>query len=97
MASLELDPASGRYRVRFRFGGQAFKRSLRTKSRRVAAASLGQVEEVLRMLQLGLTELPEEVDEGACDRHSKSAAPGGLLRRPDRAARCDVLRGGLRS
>lgn len=64
MASLELDPASGRYRVRFRYGGQEFKRSLRTKSRRVADASLGQVEEVLRMLEIGLTELPPGVDEG---------------------------------
>lgn len=54
MASLELDPDSGRCRVRFRYGGQAFKRSLRTKSRRQATASLGQIEEVLRMLDLDL-------------------------------------------
>lgn|GEM_PF-5184489 len=57
MASLELDPESGRYRVRFRYHGQPFKRSLRTKSKRVAQASLGQVEETLRLLELGLTEI----------------------------------------
>jgi hypothetical protein len=51
MASLELDPASGRYRVRFRYEGQAFKRSLRTKHQRVALATLGQVEETLRLLE----------------------------------------------
>jgi hypothetical protein len=34
MASLELDPASGRYRVRFRFEGREYKRSLRTKQQR---------------------------------------------------------------
>jgi len=43
MASLELDPASGRFRVRFRYSGQSYKRSLRTKQRRVAMASLGQI------------------------------------------------------
>lgn len=65
MASLELDPDSGRYRVRFRYGGQEYKRSLRTKQQRIAQASLGQVEETLRMLELGMTSLPPEVDEGA--------------------------------
>lgn len=64
MASLELDPFSGRYRVRFRYAGQEYKRSLRTQNRRVAAASLGQVEETLRMLEMGMTELPPDVDEG---------------------------------
>ncbi|TWT46392.1 tyrosine-type recombinase/integrase [Botrimarina hoheduenensis] len=65
MASLEIDPASGRYRVRFRYSGQEYKRSLRTKSRPVAAASLGQVEEALRMIEMGLVELPPDVEEGA--------------------------------
>ncbi len=64
MASLELDPASGRYRVRFRYGDREYKRSLRTKSRPVAHAALGQVEEALRMLAIGLVELPSDVDEG---------------------------------
>ncbi|MEO1497665.1 MAG: tyrosine-type recombinase/integrase [Planctomycetota bacterium] len=64
MASLEIDPASGRYRVRFRYAGQEYKRSLRTKSRPVATASLGQVEEALRMLAMGMVELPSDVDEG---------------------------------
>ena len=54
MASLEIDPASGRYRVRFRYAGQEYKRSLRTKSQPVAQASLGQVEEALRMIELFL-------------------------------------------
>jgi integrase len=65
MATLELDPASKRFRVRFRYGGQEFKRSLRTKQQRIALASLGQVEEVLRMLELGMVTLPPDVDEGA--------------------------------
>ncbi len=52
MASLELDPASGRYRVRFRYKDQAYKRSLHTKQRCVAMATLGQVEETLRLLNL---------------------------------------------
>jgi len=65
MASLEFDPASGRFRVRFRYAGQAYKRSLRTKQRRVAMASLGQVEETLRLLELGMTEVPSQVEVGA--------------------------------
>lgn len=65
MASLEIDPASGRYRVRFRYAGQEYKRSLRTKSQPVAQASLGQVEEALRMIEMGLVELPSDVEEGA--------------------------------
>lgn len=64
MASLELDPASGRYRVRFRYGGQPYKRSLRTKQRRVAMGTLAQVEESLRLLRLGMTELPPRVEPG---------------------------------
>ncbi len=64
MASLEKDPSSGSYRVRFRFEGKEYKRSLRTKKHRVAHASLGQVEESLRMLEIGLTEIPAEIEEG---------------------------------
>lgn len=64
MASLQLDNASGRYRIRFYFGGQEFKRSLRTKNKRIAMASLGQVEDTLRLLELGLTELSESVEPG---------------------------------
>jgi len=64
MASLELDPASGRYRVRFRYQDQAYKRSLRTKQRRVAMATLGQVEETLRLLNLGMAEVPPKVEAG---------------------------------
>ena len=64
MASLELDPASGRYRVRFRYDGQEYKRSTRTKQRRVANAVLGQVEETLRLIDLGMCELPPKIDAG---------------------------------
>lgn len=64
MASLELDPTSGRYRVRFRYAGQEFKRSVRTKRKRVAMASLGQVEETLRLLEFGITEVPPETEPG---------------------------------
>ena len=53
MASLEFDPCSGRYRVRFRYDGCEYKRSTRTKQRRIANAILGQVEETLRLLGLG--------------------------------------------
>ncbi|MEN1678299.1 MAG: hypothetical protein AAGJ46_01810 [Planctomycetota bacterium] len=64
MASLELDPSSGRYRVRFRYAGQAFKRSLRTKRQRVANAAFGQVEQTLRLLELGMVSVPAGVEPG---------------------------------
>ncbi|MEO1496286.1 MAG: site-specific integrase [Planctomycetota bacterium] len=67
MASLELDPASGRYRIRFRYADREYKRSTHTKHRRVAASALGQVEETLRLLRLGMAEVPEvpeKVDPG---------------------------------
>ena len=64
MASLEIDPASGRYRVRFRYQGREYKRSLRTQQQHVALSTLGQVEETLRLLQLGLADLPPTVDPG---------------------------------
>lgn len=64
MASLELDTASGRYRVRFRYSGQEFKRSLRTSHRSVATAGLGQVAETIRLLEMGMAELPPNVDPG---------------------------------
>lgn len=64
MASLARDPASGRFRVRFRYDGREYHRSLYTREPRAAQAGLGQVEEALRMLQLGLIEMPTGVDAG---------------------------------
>lgn len=72
MASLEHDPLSGRYRVRFRYEGRAYKRSLRTESRRVALAALGQVEETLRLREVGMSEVPSGVEPG---RYILSGAP----------------------
>ena len=64
MASLELDKASGRYRVRFRHAGGAFKRSLKTSDRREAKAVLGRVEETIRLLERGRLDLPSDSDPG---------------------------------
>lgn len=65
MASLQLDPLSGRYRIRFYFLGREYKRSLHTKQRRIAMVSLGQVEETLRLIESGMAEVPSNVEPGA--------------------------------
>jgi len=64
MAFLEEDPASGRLRVRFRFGGLSFKRSLKTKDRATAEAILQRVEATLADLEVGRLRIPEGADVG---------------------------------
>ncbi len=53
---------SGHYRVRFRFGGQEFKRSLKTTERKEAEGALGRIEETVRLLERGRLEIPSGVD-----------------------------------
>ncbi|MBL8819938.1 MAG: hypothetical protein JNL58_28190 [Planctomyces sp.] len=62
MASVSFDPASNQFHIRFRFAGQAFKRSLKTASQKDATAALARVEETLSLLQRGVLELPAEAD-----------------------------------
>jgi len=65
MASLEQDTVSGRYRIRFRFGGRAYKRSLKTCDRREAKGVVGRVEEMIRLLERGRFDLPQDADPGS--------------------------------
>lgn len=62
MAFLQLDQASGRYRIRFNYGGQEFKRSLKTDSEKVARGNLARVEEMIRLLEQGRIEIPLGAD-----------------------------------
>ncbi len=62
MASVALDSVSDQYHIRFRFAGQAFKRSLKTANLREATAALARVEETLSLLQRGVLELPADAD-----------------------------------
>ena len=64
MSSLERDLASGRYRIRFRFGGQSYKRSTKTSDKREAWSIQGRVEETIRLLERGRLVLPPHVDPG---------------------------------
>ena len=64
MASLERDATSGRYRVRFRFGGQSYKRSTKTSDKREARSVQGRVEETIRLIERGRLALPPHVDAG---------------------------------
>ena len=62
MASLEFDKTSQFYRIRFRFAGRAFKRSLSTDNRKLANATLARVEETLALIANDRLEVPEDVD-----------------------------------
>ena len=64
MSSLEQDTKSGRYRLRFRYGGTAYKRSLKTKDKRHAELVLARVEETIGLLERGRLELPPDADPG---------------------------------
>lgn len=62
MASLELDPKSKRYRLRFRFAGRGCKRSLGTTSKREAIAAQVRFEETLRLVESGRLTIPPDTD-----------------------------------
>ena len=61
MAWLQADP-SGNYHISFRFGGQKFKRSLKTKSEQNATARRVRLEETIRLVESGRIDVPAEVD-----------------------------------
>lgn len=62
MASLELDPRSKRYRLRFRFAGRACKRSLETTSKREAIAAQVRFLETRRLVESGRLTIPPDAD-----------------------------------
>ncbi len=64
MAHVELDENSQRYRIRFRYGGTEYKRSLKTTSETEANSVLGRVEETIRLLERGRLEMPPDADAG---------------------------------
>jgi hypothetical protein len=64
VASLQLDPKSGRYYIRFYYGGQEYKRSIKTKNEVVARGFLGRVEETVQLLEQGWIEMPADADPG---------------------------------
>ncbi len=65
MAFLQFDEASGRYRIRFYYGGQEFKRSIKTKIQKVALGIQARVEETVRLLEQGRLEIPAGADPAA--------------------------------
>jgi hypothetical protein len=74
MASVEFDEASSRYRIRFRYGGKPFKRSLKTSEEREARSILGRVEETIRLMKRGRLDLPPDADPRRVQPRSRAAA-----------------------
>jgi hypothetical protein len=62
VATISQDPASKKYRIHFRFGGQQFQKSLKTSDEKEARAALGRIELTLRELENGRMTLPEGAD-----------------------------------
>src|SRR5690349_6559866 len=62
MASLERDPSSGRYKVRFRLHGVRYKRSIKTKDGKEARATIVRLEETIRLTERGRLDLPADAD-----------------------------------
>ena len=60
MASIEQ--RAGTYRIVFRYGGQKYSRSLKTKHRRAAELALAQLEDNLRRADLGTLTVPPDAD-----------------------------------
>ena len=64
MAFLEVDSASGYYRIRSCYRGRLFKRSLKTHDRIEAEGVLGRVRETIRLLERGWLEMRPDADPG---------------------------------
>ena len=64
MAWLELAP-SGVFQIAFRYGGQRFKKSTRTRDVRAANAHLHRVDENIRLVESGRLVVPEGADIGS--------------------------------
>jgi hypothetical protein len=64
VAFLELDGSSGRYRIRFDYGGREYKRSTKMKDEAAARTIKRRVEEILRLLELGRIEMPPGAEPG---------------------------------
>lgn len=62
MPSLHRDPVSPFYRVRFRYQGRQFNRSLHTKNGRAARATCDRIGEMLDLLGRGLISVPPNTD-----------------------------------
>ena len=65
VASLQQDPKTKTYRVRFRFRGVDYNRSLKTTEAVEARGALARVQETLRLLSRGRLDLPGDVDPAA--------------------------------
>ena len=91
MASLEFDPVAKRFRIRFRYNGGTYKRSLKTSNRKDAQAVVERVEETIRLLERGRLEMPSNADPAtfilsdgkrisATDESSKARTLGSLFK-----------------
>ena len=64
MATLERVSDAGHYRIRFRYGGLSFKRTLKTTIEKEAEGMRARVEETIHLLERGRLAIPPGADPG---------------------------------
>lgn len=57
-----LENRNGKFRIKFRYEGRQYSRSLKTKSEQKAKLAKGQIERNLKLVSLGLLHVPESCD-----------------------------------
>jgi hypothetical protein len=62
MAAIALDPASGRYRIRFYYDGVQYHRSIKTKDENKAQSILRRVDDTIQFLEQGRIVMPPDAD-----------------------------------
>ena len=57
-----MENRNGKYRIKFRFEGRQYSRSLKTGNEQKAGLAKGQIERNLELVSLGLLEVPDACD-----------------------------------
>ncbi len=64
MASIDRNPVSGRFYIRFRYGRKQYQQTIRTTNRKEAEAIRGRVLGTIMLLEQGRLEIPADADIG---------------------------------
>ena len=57
-----MENRNGKFRIKFRFEGRQYSRSLKTSNEQKASLAKGQIERNLELVSLGLLEVPDVCD-----------------------------------
>jgi|GEM_PF-3518368 len=57
-----MENRNGKFRIKFRFDGKSYSRSLKTENAQKANLAKGQIERNLELVSLGLLQVPDDCD-----------------------------------